>query len=298
MFKIHSRVQRAMLVSMAAALITITLKFWAWGLTDSVGLFSDAVESLVNLAAAMLGFVLLGLAAQPADAEHPYGHEKAEYFASGVEGMLILVAAVSIAMAAIDRLITPAAVAKMDFGLLLSFIATLVNAAAAFWLMKVAREEKSVAVEADAHHLLTDVWTSVGILAALLLLLVFPTATWLDPVVAILVAVNIVRTGLMLMKRSVDGLMDMQLPPDDYKAVENVLMNALMPQVHIDALRTRHAGNRWFIEFNLWVPSEWTVQYAHDCCDQLEAAVLAHHAASDIVIHVEPIEEKQQVMAQ
>lgn len=283
-----TRVQRAMLVSMAAALATIGLKFGAYFLTGSVGLYSDAMESFVNLAAAILGFVLLGIAAAPADDEHPFGHQKAEFFASGAEGMLILLAAVAIAWSAINRLITPEPVARMDVGLLLSLAATIVNAVAAWWLMKVAHAEKSIAVEADAHHLLTDVWTSVGILVALALLLVFPQAWWLDPVVALAVALNIVRTGVRLMKHSVDVLMDVQLPPDEFRRVDDALRMTLPSSASIQGLRTRHAGHRRFVEFNLLLPGDWSVTQSHDLCDALEDAVRAEFPATDIVIHVEP----------
>lgn len=283
-----SRVQRAMLVSVAAALATIVLKFGAYFMTGSVGLYSDAMESFVNLAAAVLGFVLLGIAAAPADDQHPFGHEKAEFFASGAEGMLILFAAVAIAWSAINRLLAPEPVARMDVGLLLSLAATLVNAAAAWWLMKVAHAEKSIAVEADAHHLLTDVWTSVGVLLALALLLVFPQAWWLDPLVALAVALNIVRTGVKLMWRSVDVLMDVQLPPNEFRRVDDALRVHLPSSAAIQGLRTRYAGNRRFVEFNLLLPGEWSVTRSHDLCDALEEAVRAEFPATDVVIHVEP----------
>ena len=283
-----SRVQRAMLVSVAAALATIVLKFGAYFMTGSVGLYSDAMESFVNLAAAVLGFVLLGIAAAPADDQHPFGHEKAEFFASGAEGMLILFAAVAIAWSAINRLLAPEPVARMDVGLLLSLAATLVNAAAAWWLMKVAHAEKSIAVEADAHHLLTDVWTSVGVLLALALLLVFPQAWWLDPLVALAVALNIVRTGVKLMWRSVDVLMDVQLPPNEFRRVDDALRVHLPSSAAIQGLRTRYAGNRRFVEFNLLLPGEWSVTRSHDLCDALEEAVRAEFPDTDVVIHVEP----------
>jgi cation diffusion facilitator family transporter len=283
-----TRVQRAMLVSMMAALATIVLKFGAYFLTGSVGLYSDAMESFVNLAAAILGFVLLGIAAAPADDEHPFGHEKAEFFASGAEGMLILFAAVAIAWSAINRLIAPEPVARMDVGILLSLAATIINAGAAWWLMKVAHAEKSIAVEADAHHLLTDVWTSVGILVALAVLLVFPQAWWLDPVVALLVALNIVRTGVQLMRRSVDVLMDVQLPPEEFRRVHDALQQHMPATASVQGLRTRHAGHRRFVEFNLRLPGSWTVDQSHALCDALEDAVRAEFPESDIVIHVEP----------
>lgn len=292
LFVIRSRVQRAMLLSMAAALITMALKFAAWKLTGSVGLYSDAVESLVNLAAAVLGFILLGLAAQPADESHPFGHEKAEYFSSGAEGMMILFAAGAIAWQAVQNFLTPTEIGKLDIGLLLSLAATAVNGVASWWLMRVAHAEKSLAVEADAHHLLTDVWTSVGVLLALGLLLIFPSAWWLDPLIALAVALNIVRTGISLMRRSIDGLMDMQLPADELSQIEKSLHAVLPLTASITGMRTRQAGQRRFVEFNLLVPGEWPVRQSHELCDALEAAVRAEFADSDILIHVEPVEER------
>lgn len=289
---IRSRVQRVMLLSMAAALITMALKFMAWKLTGSVGLYSDAVESLVNLAAAVTGFILLGLAAQPADDNHPFGHEKAEYFASGAEGMLILLAALAIAWKAVQGLLQPAAPEALNIGLLLSLVATGVNAAAAWYLMRVAHEEKSLAVEADAHHLLTDVWTSVGVVVALALLLVFPQAWWLDSLIALAVAINILRTAFALIRRSVDGLMDMQLPEEELARINAVLQATLPPDTASSGLRTRQAGTRRFVEFNLLVPGNWPVRQSHALCDELEAAVHRVFADSDVVIHVEPVEEK------
>jgi cation diffusion facilitator family transporter len=290
LFMIRSRVQRAMLLSMGAAIVTMALKFGAWGMTGSVGLLSDAMESLVNLTAAALGFVLLGLAAAPADEEHPFGHDKAEYFASGAEGMLILIAAISIAWQAIDGFMHPPTLQQLDFGLLLSLAATVVNGVAAMWLMRVAHQEGSLAVEADAHHLLTDVWTSVGVLVALGLLLVFPGAWWLDPLIALAVALNIVRTGVRLMHHSVNGLMDLQLPPDEFNRVDLQLRAALQAEASLAGLRTRKAGNRRFVEFTLFVPGAWTVHQSHDLCDELEAAVRREFAEAEIIIHVEPSE--------
>ncbi len=285
---IRSRVQRAMLVSVAAALVTMALKFSAWHMTGSVGLLSDALESLVNLAAALLGFILLGLAARPADDDHPFGHEKAEYFASGAEGMMILIAALTIAWQAIQGFIAPHPLAQLDTGLLLALTATGVNAAAAIWLLRVARAEGSLAVEADAQHLLTDVWTSLGLLLALGLLLLFPAAWWLDPLIALAVAINIVRTGVNLMKRSVDGLMDMQLPPQEFNRIQARLAATLPADTMYSALRTRKAGNRRFVEFNLLVPGTWEVQHSHALCDELEAGIRQEFSDSDILIHVEP----------
>jgi cation diffusion facilitator family transporter len=285
---VHSPLQRAMLLSIVAAIITITLKFGAWKLTGSIGLFSDAIESLVNLAAAVLGFVLLGLAALPADDNHPFGHEKAEYFSSGAEGMFILFAAIAISWQAIKSFLQPTPVGTLDIGMLLSLVATGVNGVAAWWLLRVAHREKSLAVEADAQHLLTDVWTSIGVLLALGLLLIFPQAHWIDPLIALIVALNIVRTGISLMMRSIDGLMDVQLPAEEFSAIENALKEIMPTLASIQALRTRRAGTRRFVEFNLLLPGHWQVNQSHDLCDELENAVRAIYPDTDIVIHVEP----------
>lgn len=288
LFTIRTRVQRAMLLSMLAALLTMALKFGAWWLTGSVGLYSDALESLVNLSAAVLGFILLGLAAQPADDNHPFGHEKAEYFASGAEGMMILMAAIFIAWKALHSFFHPAPLAQLDIGLLLALIATGINAGAAAWLLRVARQENSIAVEADAQHLLTDVWTSIGLLLALALMLIFPEATWLDPLIALLVALNIVRIGIDLMRRSVDGLMDKQLPPTALHAIEQKLTASLPTDTTYQQLRTRQAGNRRFITLNLYVPGEWSVQQSHALCDTIELALQQLYRESETQIHVEP----------
>jgi cation diffusion facilitator family transporter len=276
---------------MAAAVATMMLKFLAWYLTGSIGLYSDALESVVNLCAATLGFFLLGLAAQPADNDHPFGHEKAEYFSSGAEGMMILIAALLIIWKAINAFIHPAPLAKLDIGLIISLLATGINAAAAAWLLRVAHQEKSLAVEADAKHLLTDVWTSLGLLLALALMLAFPEATWLDPLIALLVAANIIRTGFDLMRRSFDGLMDKQLPPAILENIENQIKHTLPNDTYYCNLRTRQAGSRHFIEFNLHVPGEWPVSHSHQLCDDLENALQKLYEESETTIHVEPLQK-------
>lgn len=281
--------QRMMLLSVVAALLTMALKFGAWALTGSVGLFSDAAESVVNLFAALFGLAALRVAAMPPDHNHAFGHDKAEYFSSGLEGALIFVAAGTIIYAAIGRLITPAPVESLGWGLAIALVASAVNAGVALVMMRVARREDSIVLEADAHHLLTDVWTSVAIVAGLLLLLVFPSAYWLDPVIAILVALNILRTALDLIKRSLDGLMDAALPAPEVEMLEKILNNHLPTPARIVRLRTRKSGSRRFIAFNLLVPGMMTVQSSHDLCDALEDAIRAEFAKSEITIHVEPL---------
>lgn len=282
--------QRMMLLSILAAIVTLVLKFGAWKLTGSVGLFSDAAESLVNLFAAVFGLFALRISALPPDSNHAFGHDKAEYFSAGLEGALILVAAGTIIYAAIARLIDPAPVAELGWGLTVSVVASAVNAGVALLMLKVAKDKDSIVLEADAHHLLTDVWTSIGVVGGLLMLFVFPKAQWLDPVIAILVALNVLRTALDLIKRAADGLMDVALPPIEVELLEKVLQGTLPITAKIVQLRTRKSGSRRFIVFNLLLPGEMSVQDSHDLCDVLEEAIHAEFKNSEINIHVEPLE--------
>ncbi len=290
MLKNFPLTQRIMLLSIAAALITIILKFGAWWLTGSVGLFSDAAESVVNLLAASFALFALRLAATPPDDGHMFGHDKAEYFSSALEGSLILVAAGAIIYAAVERLLNPQPIGELGWGLLISLLASAVNAVVALLMLRVARQEDSIVLEADAHHLLTDVWTSVGVVAGLLLLLLWPQAQWLDPLIAILVALNILRTAWELLQRSLNGLMDAALPPRETALLQKVLDKALYDQpARLGRLRTRKAGSRRFINFDVYMPAQWSVQQSHDLCDVLEAAIHAEFSKADISIHVEPL---------
>ncbi|PWB59360.1 MAG: cation-efflux pump [Nitrosomonadales bacterium] len=279
------------LLSIAASILTLLLKFGAWFLTGSVSLFSDAAESLVNLTAGLMAFWMLSIAARPADAGHAYGHDKAEYFSSGVEGALILVAAVSIIYAAVERFVHPAPLSHLGAGLLVSGLAALVNLAAARMLLKVARDEDSITLEADARHLLTDVWTSVGVLSGLAVVMFAPPA-WqvLDPVMAAAVALNIVMTGVNLLRRSLDGLMDAALPEPEIRAIEDSIRAALPSGASFHDLRSRKAGPRRFAEFHLLLPGETSVQASHDLCDRIEAAIGRELAQISVIIHVEPTE--------
>ena len=281
--------QRMMMLSIAAAVGTVVLKFAAWKLTGSVGLFSDAAESLVNVAAAVFALVALRVAALPPDENHTFGHEKVEYFSAGLEGALILVAAGAIIYSAIARLLSPAGVHALGVGLLVSVLASLINGVVAMTMRRVAKAEDSIVLEADAHHLMADVWTSMGIVLGLLLIMVFPRALWLDPLIAILVALNILRTALDLLKRAADGLMDVALPPIEVAMLYKVLESSLPAGSHISRLRTRKSGSRRFINFNLLLPGEMTVAASHALCDQLEDAIHGEFAHSEVVIHVEPV---------
>jgi cation diffusion facilitator family transporter len=277
-------------LSIGTSLATIALKFGAYFLTGSVSLWSDALESLVNLAAGLVALGAVTLAEQPADDRHAYGHDKAEYFSSGVEGALILVAAVAIMWSAVHRLIEPQPIMRLGPGIMVAFLAGAMNFATSRVMLKVARQHDSITIEADAKHLMTDVWTSVGILAGLLLVMVMPQWSILDPLMAIAVGIHIIVTGVALLKRSADGLMDVALPPAEVKRAEALIRDALPAEASFHALRTRKAGARRFFEFHLLVPGDTTVATSHALCDRIEAALTGHLAKSQVTIHVEPLE--------
>jgi len=284
------KLRRYAVLSIAAAVATILLKGVAWWLTGSVGLLSDAIESFVNLAGALMAFWMLTIAEQPADSEHPHGHGKAEYFSSAFEGFLILAAALSIGYTAIDRLLHPQALEAVGLGLLVSVAASAVNFAVARILLRAGKAHQSITLEADAHHLLTDVWTSVGVIAGVALVWL-TDLVWLDPAIALLVAANIVWTGWQLMARSASGLMDAALPDPDQARLENVLSSFHGEGVAFHALRTRQAGRRVFISVHLLVPGEWTVKAAHDYSERIEAALCAVIPNAHITTHLEPRED-------
>jgi cation diffusion facilitator family transporter len=286
LFSWHLRLP--VLLSIAAALATIGLKFFAYWITGSVSLFSDAIESLVNLLASVTAFLSLWYAAQPVDAEHTYGHEKIEYFSSGMEGALILVAAGSIAWSGVERLRNPQPLEQLGIGLGVSVVAALINLTVAVMLLRVGRKYRSIVLEADGHHLMTDVWTSVGVVVALTLVQ-FTGWDWLDPLVAILVAINVCWTAVGLIRRSFDGLMDHALPESEQALVRTALEANMRPGMHFHALRTRQAGARRFVDYHLLVPGSWSVTQAHAISDSIEDAVRKALAA-EITVHIEPIE--------
>ena len=277
-------------LSIAAALATIFLKAAAWWLTGSVGLLSDALESFVNLAGALMALWMLSLAAQPADDKHHFGHSKAEYFSSAFEGLLILVAATAIAVAAVERLRNPQPLEQVGIGLAVSVVASAINLAVGRALIAVGRQHHSIALEADGHHLMTDVWTSAGVIAAVGLVAVTGWL-WLDPVIALLVAANIVWTGVHLMQRSAAGLMDSALPPDQLAAVDAALAPFRSRGVGFHALRTRQAGMRQFVSIHVLVPGNWTVQRGHDLAEDVEAAIRGQLPRANVTTHIEPIED-------
>ena len=279
------------LLSIAAALVTIALKGTAWWLTGSVGLLSDALESLINLVAASLAYLSLRYSARPVDASHTYGHEKIEFFSSGLEGGLIFVAAGGIGWLAFNRLFGSAKLGPLDWGLLISCVAAAINGAVAWVLLRTARKYRSLVLEADGKHLLTDVWTSVGVLAGLGLV---SLTGWdfLDPLLALLVAANILWTGFGLMRRSFDGLMDRALPAAELDAIHAAIRRNVSADMDYHALRTRQAGTRRFADFHLLVPGGMSVLDAHAVGDRVEAAIREALPGIEVTVHVEPIEEQ------
>jgi cation diffusion facilitator family transporter len=279
--------QRYAWLSIATALATILLKGVAWWLTGSVGLLSDALESFVNLAGALMALAMLSLAATPADENHAHGHGKAEYFSSAFEGFLILIAAVSIAYAAIGRLLHPQGLEDVGIGLAVSVAASVINLATARILLGVGRQHNSITLEADAHHLMTDVWTSAGVILGVGL--VWATGwLWLDPVIALLVAVNIVWTGWQLLRRSAAGLMDVSVPEETRLAIEAVLDRYRREGLEFHALRTRQAGARAFATIHVLVPGDWTVQKGHDHSERIEADLRTAVPHVHVTTHLEP----------
>lgn len=285
-----TRLIRYAWLSIAAAMATILLKGMAWWLTGSVGLLSDALESFVNLAGALMALAMLSLAATPADDKHAYGHGKAEYFSSAFEGLLILLAAISIGYAAIERLLHPQTLDAMGVGLLVSVVAGFINLFAARELLSAGREHNSITLEADAKHLMTDVWTSAGVIVGVALVWLSGWL-WLDPVIALLVAVNIVWTGWELLHRSASGLMDEALPDEQIQAIEAVLNGYRRQGSEFHALRTRQAGRQAFISMHVLVPGDWTVQCGHDLLELIEADIRALVPFSHVTTHLEPIED-------
>jgi cation diffusion facilitator family transporter len=277
-------------LSIAAALATIALKSLAYWLTGSVGLLSDAIESLVNLVGALMALAMLTVAARPATDDHPYGYSKAEYFSSGVEGTLIFVAAISIIFAAAERLIAPQALEQTGLGLGVSAVASIINFVVARILLRVGKDANSITLEADAHHLMTDVWTSVGVIAGVGLVN-FSGWLRLDPIIAIVVALNIVWTGFQLMRRSVLGLLDRALPKEERDLVLKIFDRYKDQGVAYHALRTRQAGSRRFISVHILVPGEWTVQHGHQLLEEIELEIRGALSEATVLTHLEPIED-------
>lgn len=268
-----------MWASVVVAILTITLKTLAWWITDSVGLLSDAMESLVNLASAVFGLVMVTVAAQPADAEHPYGHHKAEYFSSGFEGILIIVAAVGIIWAASHRIFDPQPIEQVGLGLALSVISSVLNGVLAWVMFGAAKTHRSIALEADAKHLVTDVWTSVGVVIGIGLVSLTGWL-WLDAVVAIAVALNILKEGVHLIWRSSQGLMDEAVEPEAIAKINETLAGFAYQRdevsiIRFDHINTRQAGQRLFVDLHMHMPASWTLGRAAALRTSVEQALMS-----------------------
>jgi cation diffusion facilitator family transporter len=277
-------------LSIAAACVTIGLKGGAYLLTGSVGLLSDALESLVNLVAAVVALVALTVAAREAHEEHAFGHEKAEYFSSGIEGGLILLAAFSIIVTAVQRLLHPEPVSSLGAGLAVSTLASLINLGVAIQLRRAGSAYESITLEADAQHLMTDVWTSAGVLIGVGAV-GLTGWEWLDPGVALLVAANIIHSGLQLVRRAALGLLDTAIPLAERAAVQAVLDRYVDRGIRWHALRTRHAGARRFISVHVLVPDDWTVRRGHDLLEAIERDVRVAVRGATVFTHLEPLED-------
>ena len=268
-----------MWASVVVAILTITLKTLAWWITDSVGLLSDAMESLVNLASAVFGLVMVTVAAQPADAEHPYGHHKAEYFSSGFEGILIIVAAVGIIWAASHRIFDPQPIEQVGLGLALSVISSVLNGVLAWVMFGAAKAHRSIALEADAKHLVTDVWTSVGVVMGIGLVSLTGWL-WLDALVAIAVALNILKEGVHLIWRSSQGLMDEAVEPEAIAKINETLAGFAYQRgevsiIRFDHITTRQAGQRLFVDLHMHMPASWTLGRAAALRTSVEQALMS-----------------------
>ncbi len=286
------RLERFLWLSLGASVVILGLKLGAAALTGSIGMWSDALESTVNVAAATVALWALRLSSKPADHNHDFGHGKAEYFSAAVEGSMILVAAAVIIIGAVMRLISPQPLDHLGIGLALLAVATAANLAIGLLLLRVGRKYRSITLEADGQHLLADVWTSVGVLVAIGLV-ALTDLYWLDPVIALVVGANILFTGYKLVRRSVVGLLDGTLPPDEVEKVSSVLEDlAHDPRVHIAQIRTRESGRQRFVYATVTVPGEWTVNRSHDLADAVEAAVDAALPGATTFVHIEPNDER------
>ena len=260
--------------SVAVAAVTIALKFLAWWLTGSVGLLSDAMESIVNLASAAFALLMVRIAQRPADEDHPYGHHKAEYFSAGFEGLMIMVAAAGILGFGIKRLLAPQPIEQLGIGLVLAVVSSALNGGLAWLMLHSAREHRSMALEGDARHLLADVWTSAGVVVGVALA-ALTGWLWLDPVVAILVAINILREGVHLVWRSSEGLMDRALEPEVLAEIEKTLAQFKHPTIRFDHVSTRRSGRRRFVDMHMHMPAHWTLGRAAAVRGSVEQALMS-----------------------
>ncbi len=277
-------------LSIGAAITTIALKVGAWLLTGSVGLLSDAAESTVNLVAAIVALIALRVAARPADDDHQFGHAKAEYFSAVVEGVMIVVAALLIMVVAIERLLHPRDVESIGIGVVISGLSIIVNGVVALILLRAGKAHRSMTLIADGRHLLTDVWTTLGVIVGMLAVL---ATGWqrLDPIIALLVAVNIIVVGWRLVSQSTAGLMDSALPDDEVAPITGVLDRFRSADVEFHDVRTRAAGHQRFLQLHMLVPGAWSVRQGHDLVEDVEDALRAAVEDLYVTIHLEPVED-------
>lgn len=277
------------LLSVLTAVLTVTIKAAAAWITGSVGFLSDALESVVNLVAALVALWALAVSGKPADHNHDFGHGKAEYMSSLVEGALIFVAAAGIIVSAINRFVRPQPVEEIGIGLALSVLATVLNLVMGLVLIRQGRKHRSITLEADGHHLMTDVWTTVGVIGGIGLLLIFPEQLWIDPLVAMIVGVNILWMGFRLLRRSAVGLLDAALPAEEVLQIRGAMDSVVGDsRVTVADLRTRESGRQRFVQATVIVPGHWTVARSHDLADDIEAAVSATFPECQTVVHIEP----------
>ncbi len=287
----YSYLQKFLYLSLATAIATVTIKAVAAWLTNSIGLWSDAMESTINLLAALVAIWALRLSAKPADHNHDFGHGKAEYMSAAVEGSLIFVASIAIIVSAIQRFLHPAPLEELGIGLVLSTVATLLNLGTGMALLRAGRQHRSITLEADGKHLLTDVWTSVGVLIGIALVLLTGWA-FLDPAIALAVGVNILITGYHLVRRSVVGLLDAALPPEEVEIVAAAVARAAQdPRVSVTDQRTRESGRQRFVYVTLSVPGQWTVRRSHDVADAIEDEVEVALPGTTTFVHIEPADD-------
>ena len=286
----RAHLKRYAWLSIAAALLTIGLKAGAYFITGSVGLLADALESGVNLVAAVFALIILGIAAQPPDDEHAYGHSKAEYFASGAEGTLIFIAAITIGLAAAQRLLNPQPLEQIGLGIVVSVIAAILNLVVARVLLRAGRQYRSITLEADAKHLLTDVWTTAGVLVGIAAVSLTGWAI-LDPLIALLVAGRILVSGFKLVRESANGLMDTALPPEEVRQIVEIMDRYAVDGVHYHALRTRQAGAQRFMSVHIQVPGAWSVHDGHSLLEDIDRDVRAVLMPISVFTHLEPIED-------
>lgn len=286
---VASPARRVILLSICASIVTMALKIGAYAFTGSVSLLSDAMESSVNLIAALVAFVALTIADRPADSSHAYGHEKAEYFSSGVEGALILVAAILIIYTAVQRFLNPAPLTDLGLGLAIALIASGINFGVSRFMLRMAKRYDSITLEADAQHLMTDVWTSVGVVVALAVVAFTPPG-WaiLDPAIAVLVGLNIVLTGVNLIRRSMAGLMDSSLSAPEIQQIEAAIRASLDAGTDFHSLRTRKSGTRRFVDLHVTVPKDLCVMEGHDRCERIETAIESRLPKTSVSTHLEP----------